>query len=126
MFGDDETEERPGPEPAEEEDFARMLDESLEPISYEEGEMVEGTIVAIGSDVAFVDVGGKGEATIDVEELADPDGEIDVQVGDIVQAIVVSTAGGLKLSHKLARGVATRERLQQAHRSGLPVEGRVE
>ncbi len=110
----------------EEEDFARMLDESLEPISYEEGEMVEGTIVTIGSDVAFVDVGGKGEATIDVEELADPDGEIDVQVGDIVQAIVVSTAGGLKLSHKLARGAATRERLNQAYRSGLPVEGRVE
>ncbi len=117
MFGDDETEEQ---------DFARMLDESLEPISYEEGEMVEGTIVAIGSDVAFVDVGGKGEATIDVEELADADGEIDVQVGDIVQAIVVSTAGGLKLSHKLARGAATRKRLNEAYRSGLPVEGRVE
>ena len=110
----------------EEEDFARMLDESIEPISYQEGETVEGTIVAIGSDVAFVDVGGKGEATIDVEELADPDGDIDVQVGDIVQAVVVSTAGGLKLSHKLARGAATRERLNQAYRSGLPVEGRVE
>jgi len=128
MFGDDETVGGPQPDPAEaeEDDFARMLDESIEPISYEEGQLVEGTIVAIGSDVAFVDVGGKGEATIDVEELADPDGAIDVQVGDIVQAVVISTAGGLKLSHKLARGVATRERLQQAYRSGLPVEGRVE
>ena len=126
MFADDENVDRPKPDPAEEDDFARMLDESVEPITYEEGEMVEGTIVAIGPDVAFVDVGGKGEATIDVEELADPDGELDVQVGDIVQAVVVSTAGGLKLSHKLARGVATRERLHEAYRSGLPVEGRVE
>lgn len=108
------------------EDFGRMLDESLAPISYEQGETVEGRIVAIGSDVAFVDVGGKGEATIDIEELADPDGQIDVAVGDIVQAVVVSTTGGLKLSHKLARGAASRERLHQAFGSGLPVEGRVQ
>jgi small subunit ribosomal protein S1 len=111
---------------SDEEDFARMLEESLEPQTYAEGEMVEGRIVSIGRGVAFVDVGGKGEATIDVEELADPDGGVDVQVGDIVQGVVVSTRGGLKLSHKLARGAATRQRLHDAYRSGLPVEGRVE
>ena len=76
--------------------------------------------------VAFVDVGGKGEATIDLEELADEDGSVDVEVGDIVQGVVVSTRGGLKLSHKLARGAANRQRLEEAYRSGLPVEGRVE
>jgi small subunit ribosomal protein S1 len=112
--------------PAEEEDFAQMLEDSLEPRSFDEGDTVEGTIVAVGRDVAFIDIGGKGEATIELEELMDPGGELDVQVGDIVQAIVVSTAGGLKLSHKLARGAATRQRLHDAFRSGLPVEGRVE
>jgi len=112
--------------PDEQEDFARMLEESIEPRSFKEGEMVEGPIVAFGENVAFVDVGGKGEASIDIEELVDPDGDVDVQVGDIVQAVVVSTSGGLRLSHKLARGAATRQRLEDAFRAGLPVEGRVE
>lgn len=119
----------PGP-PAEgssgEEDFARMLAESAAPQSYREGETVEGTIVEVGADVAFVDIGGKGEATIDIEELTDPDSDVEVKVGDRVQAVVISTAGGLKLSHKLARGAATRQRLNDAYRAGLPVEGRIE
>ena len=112
--------------PEEEEDFARMLEESLQPKFLRKGEPVEGKIVALGSDVAFVYVGGKGEATIDLEELADPDAGVEVQVGDTVKAIVVSTTGGIKLSHKLARSAATREALSQAFQSGLPVEGRVE
>ena len=111
---------------SEEEDFARMLEEASAPKFHREGETVEGTIVALGDDVAFVDIGGKGEATIDIEELANPDSDVQVKVGDTVQAVVVSTVGGLKLSHKLARGAVTRQRLNEAFRSGLPVEGRVE
>jgi len=103
-----------------------MLEESLTPKFHQEGETVEGTIVAIGPEVAFVNIGGKGEATIDIEELADPDSDVQVKVGDTVKAVVVSTVGGLRLSHKLARGAATRQRLNDAFQSGLPVEGRVE
>ncbi len=110
----------------EDDDFARMLQESFAPKFHQEGEMVEGTIVSIGSDVAFVDIGGKGEATIDMAELADPDSGVQVKVGDTVRAVVVSTVGGLKLSHKLVRGAATRQRLNDAFQAGLPVEGRVE
>src|SRR5213594_1813258 len=118
--------DRPRSDSEEQEDFARMLGESFAPKFHREGETVEGTIVAIGGEVAFVDVGGKGEATIDLEELADPESDVQVKVGDTVQAIVVSTVGGLKLSHKLARGALTRQRLNDAFRAGLPVEGRVE
>src|SRR5881628_921128 len=116
------------PEPASEgmEDFARMLEESHAPKFHREGETVEGIIVAIGAEVAFVDIGGKGEATIDIEELVAPDSDVQVKVGDTVQAVVVSTVGGLKLSHKLARGALTRQRLNDAFQAGLPVEGRVE
>ncbi len=114
------------PPDEEEEDFARMLEESLQPTFFQVGQSVEGKIVALGSDVAFVDVGGKGEAAIDIEELADPDGAVQLQVGDTVEAIVVSTSGGLKLSHKLARQAATLEALHEAFQSRLPVEGRVE
>ncbi len=140
MAEDDPPVERPRPDPVppksdartpeqpavDQEDFARMLEESLAPRFHQEGDTVEGTIVALGTDVAFVDIGGKGEATIDIAELKDPDGDDEVKVGDTVQAIVVSTAGGVKLSYKLARGAATRQRLNEAFEAGLPVEGRVE
>src|SRR5258706_6600044 len=107
-------------------EFARMLEESLAAKSHEEGDTVQGTIVALSADVALVDIGGKGEATIDLAELVEPDSDVKVKVGDTVQAVVVSTVGGLKLSHKLGRGGATRQRLGDAYRAGLPVEGRVE
>ena len=76
--------------------------------------------------MAFVDVGGKGEATIDIDELKDDDGDLEVAVGDRVQAMVVSTVGGLTLSRRLARGAATERQLEDAFRTGLPVEGKVE
>ena len=107
-------------------DFAALFEASLKAKRIEQGQTIEGTIVAIGPEVAFVDVGGKGEAEIDIEELKDPDGDIEVNVGDRIQAVVVSTSGGLKLSRKLARGAASQRQLEDAFHTGLPVEGRVE
>ena len=108
------------------EDFAALFEASIKAKRFKEGQTLEGRIVAIGPEVAFVDVGGKGESTIDVDELKDEDGDIEVAVGDRVQAVVVSVAGGLQLSRRLARGAATNRQLEDAFRAGLPVEGKVE
>jgi small subunit ribosomal protein S1 len=107
-------------------DFAALFEASIKARRFKEGQTIEGRIVAIGPDVAFIDVGGKGEATIEVDELKDEDGDIEVSVGDRVQAVVVSTVGGLQLSRKLARGAATARQIEDAFRAGLPVEGKVE
>jgi small subunit ribosomal protein S1 len=109
-----------------EEDFAAMFEASLQARRFERGETIEGTIVAIGPEVAFVNVGGKGEAQIEIDELKDADLRLEVSVGDRIQAMVVSTEGGLTLSRKLARGAATDQQLEDAFRAGLPVEGKVE
>src|SRR5688500_6376818 len=103
-----------------------MFEASLKAKRIEKGQTIEGTIVAIGAEVAFVDVGGKGEATIDLAELEDAEGNLEVAVGDRVQAVVVSTAGGLTLSRRLAQGAATSRQLEEAFHSRLPVQGRVE
>jgi small subunit ribosomal protein S1 len=108
------------------EDFAALFEASTKAKRFKEGQTLEGTIVAIGPKVAFIDVGGKGEATIEVEELKDEDGDIEVAVGDRIQAMVVSVAGGLQLSRRLIRGAASDRRLEDAFRAGLPVEGKVE
>ena len=107
-------------------DFAAMFEASIQARRIEKGQTLEGTIVAIGPEVALVGVGGKSEATIDVDELKDDEGDLEVAVGDRIQAVVVSTAGGLTLSRKLARRAATDRQLQDAFHTGLPVEGKVE
>jgi small subunit ribosomal protein S1 len=109
-----------------EEDFAALFEASLKAKRFEKGQTIEGIVVSIRPEVAFVDVGGKGEASIDIEELKDSDGNLEVAVGDRIQAVVVSTSGGLTLSRKLARGAATARQLEDAYQSGLPVEGKVE
>ncbi|MFO7692085.1 MAG: S1 RNA-binding domain-containing protein [Vicinamibacterales bacterium] len=109
-----------------EEDFAAMFEASPQARRFERGETLEGAIVAIGPDVAFINVGGKGEAVIELDELKGDDGVLEVAVGDRIQAVVVSTEGGLTLSRKLARGAATARQLEDAFRAGLPVEGKVE
>ena len=108
------------------EDFAAMFEASYKTKRIATGQAVEGTIVSIGADVALVDVGAKGEATIDIGELKNPDGVVDAKVGDRIQATVVSTTGGLTLSRKLQRGAATAQQIEDAFRAGLPVDGKVE
>ena len=108
------------------EDFAAMFEASIQAKRFEKGQTIEGTIVAIGPEVAFVNVGGKGEAVIEIAELKDADGALEVAVGDRIQAMVVSTEGGLTLSRRLARGAATDRQLEDAFHAGLPVEGKVE
>jgi small subunit ribosomal protein S1 len=107
------------------EDFAAMFEASLKAKRIERGQTIEGTVVGIGPEVAFIDVGGKGEATIAVDELRDDDGNVEVAVGDRIHAVVLSTTSGLTLSRKLARGAATKQQLEDAFRSGLAVEGKV-
>jgi len=109
-----------------EEDFETMFEASVQARRIEKGQTIEGTIVAIGEEVALVDVGGKSEATIDVDELKDDSGKLEVSNGDRIRAVVISTAGELRLSRRLALGAATVQQLEDAFRAGLAIEGKVE
>ncbi|MGE0460715.1 MAG: S1 RNA-binding domain-containing protein, partial [Vicinamibacterales bacterium] len=109
-----------------EEDFAALFEASLKAKPVAKGQSVEGTIVKIGAEVALVDVGGKSEAVIDVAELKDDEGALEVKVGDRIQATVISTSGGVTLSRRLARRAATDRQIEDAYHAGLPVEGTVQ
>lgn len=109
-----------------EEDFAALFAASEQTKHFKPGQTVRGTIVAIAADVALVNVGAKGEASIAIEELQDDDGRTDAKVGDRIEATIISTTGGITLSRRLQRGAASRQQLEQAFRSGLPVEGKVD
>ena len=109
-----------------EEDFAKMFEASAQARRIEKGQTIEGTVVAIGVESALVDVGGKSEAVIDIDELKDADGDVEVAVGDRIHATVISTVGGLTLSRRLALGAASARQIEDAFRARLPVQGKVE
>ena len=109
-----------------EDDFAALFEASTRAASFTKGQAVQGTIVGIGSEVALVDVGAKSEATVDVAELKDEDGALEVAVGDRIDAVVINTGGGITLSRKLARKASTDREIEEAYRAGMPVEGTVQ
>src|SRR5688572_2171182 len=102
-----------------------MFEASVKARRVKQGQTIGGTIVAIGPDVALVSIGGKSEAQIDVAELKDEDGDIEASVGDRIEAVVVSTSGGIILSRKGVRNAATHRELENAYRAGVAVEGKV-
>jgi small subunit ribosomal protein S1 len=109
-----------------EEDFATMFEASVKARRLGQGQTIEGTVVAFGAEVAFVSVGGKSEAQIALAELKDADGNVEVAIGDRIQAVVVSTSGGVVLSRRGVRNAATQRELEDAFRAELAVEGKVE
>jgi small subunit ribosomal protein S1 len=108
-----------------EEDFAAMFEASVKARRFDRGQTIEGTIVGFGPKVAFVNVGGKAEAEIDLAELKDADGDVEMSIGDRIEAMVVSTSGGIVLSRKGVRNAVTQRELEDAFQAGVAVEGKV-
>jgi small subunit ribosomal protein S1 len=92
------------------------------------GDRVHGTIIEIGSEQAFVDIGGKAEATMDLANLRGTEGEITKQVGDGIEATITGTdseSGAFVLGSRQGRQAHGSEQLEAAYQSGTPVEGQI-
>jgi small subunit ribosomal protein S1 len=90
------------------------------------GDVISGKVITIGKEAVFVDLGGKAEGQLDKNQVSDKDGKLLVKVGDVVEARVVSDAGGtLMLKTKVSRGPQASAELQQAAELGIPVDGTV-
>jgi len=111
-------------EKEEEKSFAELLEESLvDAVELEPGQKVEGTVLKIGTDWVFLDVGQKGEGVLDKAEMVDDEGGISVAEGDSVIAYFLSRSGGeLRFTTRIG-GEAGQARLEEAWRSAIPVEG---
>ncbi|MCH9683346.1 MAG: S1 RNA-binding domain-containing protein [Deltaproteobacteria bacterium] len=123
---------------ADDDDFATLFEQAMatggatapkpEAKRLQAGKVVRGTIVAIGDDTVFVDVGTKAEARLDRHAVLDENGQLKVAVGDTIQA-TVAHAGGReppKLVLAYGHGGLDTEALEAAVQSGTPVEGEVQ
>ena len=117
---------------SDDEDFAALLAESERASSGRErrlqaGEVVRGRVISVGATTAFVAVGGKAEAAIDVAEFRDHQtGAVTLKEGDEIEATVVddgAQSGSIVLKRVAGRGGHLPGELEQAYANRIPVEG---
>ncbi|HAT73111.1 MAG TPA: 30S ribosomal protein S1 [Elusimicrobia bacterium] len=108
-----------------EESFAEMFEQAYkEPSRMEPGQKIEAPIVKLTPEWALIEVGGKGEGYVDINELKDAEGGLLVKEGDKIRAYFVgSEEGEMRFTTRIGSGPAARAQLADAFRNHIPVEG---
>jgi small subunit ribosomal protein S1 len=91
----------------------------------EVGDRIRAKIVSIGREHVFVDTGTKLDGVIERAELSGEDGSLPYEVGDTIEAFVVSKRGGEIRLSKAVSGIGGLTVLREAREKGMPVEGKV-
>ncbi len=75
-------------------DFGSMLAESQQqkPGKLRPGQKVSARVAHLGGEVAFLDLGGKGEGIIDLRELRNDKGDVLVHAGETIEGYVLSVS----------------------------------
>ena len=109
--------------------FAALFEASLAAVGrqLEPGQKVEATLLQVGAEWSFLDVGQKGEGVLATAELLNADGQPRYAAGDKVSVYFLSRGGGeLRFTTRIGGGGSGTEQLENAYRSGIPVDGRIE
>ncbi|HIQ37269.1 MAG TPA: 30S ribosomal protein S1 [Desulfocapsa sulfexigens] len=107
--------------------FAELFQESeSKPTRHlKPGQKITATIVGISPESIFIDTGGKSEGILDAAELATDDENEQAALGDKLEVYFLKAKGGAQLfTISIGSGKNT-EHLEEACRSGIPVEGLV-
>src|SRR5438270_8687819 len=115
------------PSPEENADFAALFAESdqQKPGKLRVGQKITARVAHLGAEVAFLDLGGKGEGIIDLRELRNEKGDLLVHAGETLEGYLLSVAEGVVVVTRSVPKGAGREMLQQALDSKIPIEGLV-
>ena len=115
-----------GAQPAPDDNFAALLEESFRTATSLEGTVVKGTIIAIENDFAMIDVGLKCEGRVPMKEFSPHGRGPELKVGDTVEVYlerIENALGEAVLSRDKARREEAWEKLEQAFQGNQRVEG---
>src|SRR5438093_10088484 len=71
--------------------FASLFEASIQSGDFgKEGEIVQGTVVSVQRDNVIIDIGGKSEGMIPLNEFSGAAGEITVKAGDRIDVYIES------------------------------------
>ncbi len=108
------------------ESFAELFENSVEQQNVKVDALLMGTIVSINREKAIINVGLKSEGFISLDEFKNPQGELEVEEGDIVEVALKSIDDGLGntlLSHTDAKRIKLWQSLKLAMNSKEVVTG---
>jgi len=111
-----------------EENFAELFEASQRQQEIKEGEVVDGTVVSIGSEYVTVDIGYKCEGLVPIQEFKDAHGVAHVAVGDVVSVYLERMEmenGFMLLSKDKAEIIRAWDEISQACEKDQLVEGTV-
>ena len=108
-------------------EFARLLgeQEADQKQDVKAGDKVNGVLVKVGPVDCFVDFGGRSEGRIKATELQNEEGKLIFAIGEPIEAYVVEDQAEILLTRFLHQHDKDSDKLYQAYKSGIPVEGQV-
>lgn len=108
--------------------FAELFEQSAKQSTWlEPGQKITARVLKVSAEWIFIDTGQKGEGVIDRKEFLDLDGNVTVKEGDTIAAYFLSSNHGeMRFTTRLGGGATGSAQLEDAWRSGVPVEGLVE
>ncbi len=90
------------------------------------GDRIDARVADISGENVFLDIGGKSEGVLAAAEVRNQDGQIELKPGDVVKVYLLAVRGGeMIFTTRVGSGHASLLELEEAFRSGIPVEGRV-
>jgi small subunit ribosomal protein S1 len=110
------------------ESFAKLLEkDSTRNTRLTPGQKVKARVVSISGDLVYIDLGGKSEGVIDLEEFREKDGSVRILAGQEIEAFFLSVQNGIRKLTTLVNGysAAGLKSIQGAYEAGLPVNGEV-
>ena len=110
------------------ESFAKLLEKNgTQSTRLAPGQKVKARVVSISGDLVYIDIGGKSEGVIDLEEFREKDGSVRIEEGEEVEAFFLSVQNGIRKLTTLVNGYSAVEltSIQSAYEAGLPVNGEV-
>ncbi len=103
--------------------FEELFEQSLR--SFQEGEIIEGTVVSADQDYVMIDIGYKSEGLIPSREFLDAEGTLTVKPGDTVEVLVERwnpEDGTLRVSHAKAVRRKVWDKVIAAYEAKEPIE----
>ena len=111
----------------EEENYESLLDQ-YGARRFAEGDVMKGTVLKITDTDVIVDIGYKSEGVIPVAQFIDPNGNVTIKIGDVIDVLLEDTDDGeghIVLSREKAEKVKVWEEVEKAYNENTIIRGRV-
>ena len=108
------------------ENFETLFENSKYSQDLKKGQIVQADVIEITSDHAILNAGLKSESTVSISQFKNPEGDIEIKIGDTVEVSLEDIEDGeghTKLSRQRAKNEATWKEITKALEENSVING---